>query len=429
MYIILILSVSVLLWGRVWLGSRGMAFSQLNLASVTIYRDFLMMTMLGLAYYVNDSNYLQHDILGQISSVSPIYEAAFSATYFMLVFVTLFRVFGQIYISALSTWRFPVSQNRYGFLLKLWTLILLILLVYLSSTNTVGVSVLFSGADAEKFGEMRNYLSNSDGSGFSKVVLKGWVPMVSYAWFYHVLVTPGRSSLSDRFFLTISVIMGVIAGVWYFEKSSLVFYIAGFLGVWLFSGRKIPARILFGYLLIGLLLVLGMYFLTYRDKVDGWSYLSDIFIHRFTTQSVGVAMAFEWYPSRLAMKGFSGVSSILANLSGEQFSSVYGDIIDEAVPQFADISGAMSSFAVGDAYGLFGWLGVLISPVILAAYYASVEYSRYVGGLSLLMAPIYGYFFSSFFVASSFYSFIWPIGFVYSFFPLMLIFVLALRRH
>jgi len=429
MYMVLILSILVLLWGRVWLGSRGMAVSQLNLASVTIYRDFLLLTMFGIGYHLTDSNYLQHYILNQVSGVSAIYIAAFAATYFMLVFIVFFRIFGDKYFSLASKLRFSISREKFSFFLKIWTGALVFLMFYLSIINPYGVFYLFSGDTAESFNVMRHELSHSYGSGFSKQVLKGWVPPASYAWFYLIITSPNRAPLSDRLFFVLSLIMGLVAGGWYFEKSAFVLYFIGFVGIWLFSGRKISAKFIIFFIITSLLLIAGMYIFTYGDHVTDWFYVVETIIHRVATQASGVIMAFEWYPESLPLKGFSGISNFLASLSGDQFSTVYTDLIRKAVPETQDVSGALSSFAVGDAYGLFGWLGVLISPIILALYYGPLEYSKCVNDLKFLVAPIYGFYFSHDYIASAFFSFFWPIGFVTNFLPLLLIFILSKKKH
>lgn len=100
-------------------------------------------------------------------------------------------------------------------------------------------------------------------------------------------------------------------------------------------------------------------------------------------------------------------------------------MIDYAVPEFADISGAMSSFAAGDAYGLFGWWGILIGPAFAAFFYFLFYYLTVAGNARFLFIGMYGLYFGNAYLASSFYSFVWPVGMMLTISPMLVFYILS----
>ena len=117
----------------------------------------------------------------------------------------------------------------------------------------------------------------------------------------------------------------------------------------------------------------------------------------------------------------SGISNSLAALVGENFQSPYSLLIDFYVPEYAETSGALSSFAVGEAYALFGLIGVFLSGIIVGLYYSFFEATKHSNFLSVIFVGVYGLFFSHFYVASSFYGFLWPVGLAYQTIPFFII--------
>ena len=98
------------------------------------------------------------------------------------------------------------------------------------------------------------------------------------------------------------------------------------------------------------------------------------------------------------------------------------------MPEFSDISGAMSSFAAGDAYGLFGWWGILVGPMFVAFYYYLFYFMAVQGNGRILFIGLYGLYFGNAYLASSFYSFVWPVGIVISILPILFIYTICLLK-
>lgn len=252
--------------------------------------------------------------------------------------------------------------------------------------------------------------------------------MLSYLFFYLYVNKGYLFTRANKVMMFLSIITGVFASVFFLEKAVLFFYLFGFLGVYVYAGGRLKKHYLSITFLLALVAIGIMYKLTYGDRIIDFSYLKDIIIHRTATQSVGSVMAFDYF-SIHEFKGMSGVSNSWANIANKTFSSPYSDIIKYYVPETADTSGAMSSFVTGEAYGLFGLMGVLISGFVVAFYFAFFEASKRSSVLSILFVGVYGIYFSHPIVASSFYSFVWPVGLLYSIIPFIFLLTFCIRYN
>jgi hypothetical protein len=221
-----------------------------------------------------------------------------------------------------------------------------------------------------------------------------------------------------------------LSTTWVFSKSSFASYVLGLLGVYiLIADKKINILKLILFVVFLLALIAAMYFITLLGSDNGnLEYISTLFMHRFFKQGSGVIYAFYIYPEILPFKSWTGVSSLLASINGDSFSSVYGELINRADPVNSDISGAMSSFAAGDAWGLFGYRGVLLGPIIVAFWYSLFRYLGNSNKLGIIFIGLYGIYFGNAVLASTFYSFIWPIGILFNIFPFLLFYMISTKK-
>lgn len=423
---IIIAVIALLLFAYYALGYANKSiFETPSIAQITFFRDCLFLTLVPYLFYLASDRYLEHYIL-QSANYNAFIQAAIHAFIFILLLLIFYKIFYSLFSSRIKKIRVKIYQKKIYFYLKTLTLIFLFFIIYFTAKYDAGPLGLVK-FNLIELNSLRAKLSQSSGFlSFIKIVIKQWIPMLSYLWFYFYL---GKKDFrkSEKAFLLISFLMGLCASVWYFEKGVIVFYLFGFVGVYVFSGGKLNKKIVLLSTLGAFFLAGIMYILVYQDKIIDSKYLFDILVHRTFSQCVGSVMAVEYFTEHSPL-GFSGVSNLLANISGEKFSSPYGVLIDYYVPQTMDESGAMSSFAVGEAFGLFGYFGVFISGIIAALYFAFFEASKHSKFTAAIFVPIYAIFFSHFILASTFYSFVWPVGLVYAITPFCLITILSSKH-
>lgn len=391
-----------------------------TLQKLVFFREYLFLTMIPYLYYIYDDRYQSHYIYSQLDSDIYFKYAAIFAFIFIVFFLLTYKFLEPALSKSISKFNVPLNFSRLKKSLRFLTVFFVLYLVVVTIKNDAGLIGLmkFNLLELES---KRAFLTQ--GSGFltlNKIILKSWVPILSYLYLYLYWANKFRFNRVDKVFLSLSIISGVMASIWFFEKSVIVFYLFGVAGIYVYSGRLLSKKLTLLFPFAVIFLVALMYTSIYQEKIVDNQYLVDILLHRTFSQSTGSVMAIHYFSNHDYFY-FSGVSNLLASISGDTFQSPYGAIIDFYVPETAEYSGAMSSFVVGEAFGLFGLFGVLLSGVIVGIYYSFLEATKHSNFLAVIFVGLYGLFFSHFYVASSFYSFLWPIGFAYSIAPFILL--------
>ncbi|WP_156459738.1 MULTISPECIES: hypothetical protein [unclassified Mesorhizobium] len=412
-----IASLSLLLMHR-----RSISLKNPDLLQVVFFRDYILLCSFGYMYFSDMNRRLDHNILKDLISEDSLYNASMAAFIFIIIFMIFYKIFLMANKALFRNVEWRINLTRFKKLLALVTVISCAAMVYYMFYLGSGVVAIFSGFVADDGNQIRASLNQ--GNRFfqaTKILATVWVPMLSFSWFWLFLNRKESVSGIYRLIAILSIILALFASMWALEKSKMVFYILGLIGVWIYSGR--PIKVIYWIIFIGisLFLISVAYILTYGDRIGDSSYLFDILEHRIMSQSVGSILAFDLYPHTLPFKGLAGISNSLAAIVGERFSSPYADIIDYMVPENTDISGAMSSFAAGEAYALFGFGGVIVAPIVTAFYFGSLEATKGARDSGVFWAPLYALFFSNPYLASTVYSFFWPIGFFFAMAPFLAI--------
>lgn len=242
-----------------------------------------------------------------------------------------------------------------------------------------------------------------------KELLKNYIPLL-----FPLLLMIRRLGFRSKFLMTnliIAFFASLIATAWFIEKASVVYFGFSILAVHLCFDLNVSFGRILSYLSLLFFFLVGMFYFFYLNAVerDGVGYLIQILSHRFTTQVAGYVLALYVFPDYIDFRGISGISGFFASVAGDKFQSTYGILIDFLDPENAAISGAMSSFAVGDAWGLFGIWGVLISPFVCGVYYGLANLP-FKGRARVILMPLVIFLFSKPLLASGFYGFLYPIG-------------------
>jgi hypothetical protein len=263
-----------------------------------------------------------------------------------------------------------------------------------------------------------------------KILRHSWIPCTFYCWVYiyhsrQKYKLEKKLFIKLRFYVGVSLLLGIIASIWAIEKSLVASFLLGWLGIYLLaSNKKLNLKLLSLTIFVFVVTIFGFYYFLASD-VQNLDSIFEVIVNRFFAQAAGVAYAFFAFPEIFEFKYISGISNFLASVAGEKFSSPYADLIKHADPVHAEISGAMSSFVAGEAYGLFGWFGVFLGPFFVAFWYGLFDVGSRNNNTAGIFVGHYGLFFGNAFMASSFYSFLWPVGFGYAMFPFVILYLLS----
>lgn len=414
--IIISLTAASLFLYQIFFYRRRSILQEPSLRGLVFYRDYLLLTMLPYLYYFVGDRYKDHYILSALGNREYFEFAAINAFIFIMGFLMVYRLLELPLRSSIKKIKISYNVKILLVLLNIFFISSFLFFLYISYVYKAGIVALLQNLTPVEINMKRAQLS---GLGLEKILIKSWLPACSYLYLYLYLKKKYIFDLMDRILLILSIATGVLASVWFLEKAVLFFYVFGLVGVWVYCGRRINKMQWVMIFVLAFVVIGAMYIVTYGDRVVNFDYLSSIILHRLTTQSVGSVMSVHYFENHNNFY-LTGVSNLLASLSGSEFRSVYSFLMDYYLPELGETSGSLSSFAAGDAYGLFGLLGVVLGGGLVGVYYAFFDATRESEFLAIIFVGLYGIYFSHFYIASSFYQFLWPVGMVLSIAPFAL---------
>lgn len=400
-----------------------------TIEKMVFFRDFLFLTFIPTVLFLYKDAYKENYTLALLQSDKYIYMALVASCVFILVFFITYKVIEKPLGVTISRVKINLSEKKMQNSLLYLLLTVGLAYVLYSYKIEAGLFSLLSGKNTSELGLLRFSLKNSQDAGtLYKLATTSWVPGFGYLSYYLYLVSERKKSIKQKVIVVGWFFVGAIASISFLMKSELVFFGLGYLGVYIYCGKRTSKSTLLTLFSISIVIVAVFYLLIYQDKVTDGGYIKSILIHRIGMQSVGNIMAFQYFEHANYL-GLSGISNSLAALTDQEFQSPYWLIKKIYNPETADISGSLSSFVTGEAYGLFGWVGVLISGFIVALWYSFFSATRKSFLLAVIFVPLYASFYGHINVASSFFAFMWPVGKILGVLPFMILAFLCVKRR
>ena len=401
-------------------------FLQPTIPGVVFYRDVLFLTLIPYLYYTHNGKYQNHYIFSLLDSDKYFYLSALFVTAFFFFFLSSYKIFYSFFAQKIRNINLNISVKKVLFYIRLFCVILVLYFIFASFYLQGGIISLATLAPLEMIQRRAELTQTSGWLSINKLIIKYWISSAFFLLLFIRITSKDMMTKFDHWLFVIMFIVSVGSSIFFLEKAPLFFFFFGIFGIYSFAGQEISKKSWLFVLFIGCAVVSIMYLVTYQDRIIDFQYLVDILVHRTFSQATGSVMALHYFDFHEHLH-VTGISGILSEVAGSEFKSVYGTIIDYYVPETSLTSGAMSSFVSGDAYGLFGIYGVLVSGIVIAIYVSFLEACRGSKAFSFAFAGMYGIFFSQFLISSSFYGFIWPIGFILQNLPLVLIALLSLK--
>ena len=397
------------------------------LAQLVFWRDYIFFTMLSYLYDLYDNYYKTQYILSKISSNNSIINAGIFSFIFIVLFLITFNILYPARFNTFKKINIIINYNKLLFILNLisWPLIIYFFIItFYYKASIIGILKY----NLVELSYKRHELFFGHGIlQLHKFFIKYWIPMLSYLMYYLYL----KKILYKKFhkmLMLLLIIVSILASLWYFEKSPIVFYILGLGGIYLYSGYRFKKKYVFFFIFIAFGLISISYLLIYKNHIIDMKYLIDIVIHRTVGQGDGSIVAFDYFENHKPF-GLSGISNILAEIKGETFKTPYAFLINYYDPSRIATSGSISSFAAGEAFGLFGYIGIIIGGVIVGIYYAFFEATKASSFLSVIFVSVYGYYFAFPYVATNFYTFVWPINLIIIITPIFILTLFSIKKQ
>lgn len=215
------------------------------------------------------------------------------------------------------------------------------------------------------------YVRNFEGSYLIKNVLGESVSvLVAYITYLYYLA---NKTMYWRVLALVNFFCGIFIAGANLSKSGIVVFLIPYIFLMVCNGRKLPIRKLmfFGALGVGVLIV--MYSVQRRDS-GGWRILFNFHegpIGRILYMQIqSLPVYFMVFPAMHPYTWGKGIALLrFFNLPHIEAGRVVATFLEpEGVA--AGWVGTANTLYMGDAYANFGWVGVLLSPVLVAFWYA-----------------------------------------------------------
>lgn len=236
----------------------------------------------------------------------------------------------------------------------------------------------------------------------------------TYAFFIYFMIDKKKKDLI--WFLSLLIISIAILTI-DLNKGRSLFFLIGFLFLVSFFKGKIKWRTIIFSSAIGLLLVGFTYVFfmgAFSKTFNPFSLISFAFQaikgRVLVTQISGLYYCFDIFPEKLPFIGFSSTGRFIHEILGLHFSPDYGLLVRYLTVKGAGISGSgqYTTMFLGEAWSNFGYIGLIISPIVVGLFIQSINIFFLKLPKSPLTVGIYTQLAINFPILSGFRSFYYP---------------------
>jgi len=190
-------------------------FVKPDIAQVTFFRDYLLLTLIPYVYYLYHNNYEKHYILNQISSPSTISQAAIHAFIFMFIFLVSFKILNTAFSNSIKNINIKINEEKLISYVSIFSVILIIYFIIVSVYYSAGIIGLLK-YNLNELNSLRHSLEHGNSFlKFNKLIIQDWIPMASYLLYYLYLKNKLHTLLQKLLF-RIMIVLGILASIWFF---------------------------------------------------------------------------------------------------------------------------------------------------------------------------------------------------------------------
>ncbi len=354
---------------------------KINVISYIMYL-FLAQTMIGasLVYFGDHNHYTMGYVLNESSFDIMYYSVLMTAILFPVTILVVHKLL-----------RFNMKQAYAGYLQK-ETIVLTQRKVFWVIVGVGGACVLFLGIYILKIGYLpllrillpvpSDFNMSVERQEIGRIVILNsqltnltiglFLPLVSYVSFAYAWVL----KKSPRWWIVTILLIGacIVGETIDFEKSPVIFYLFVLILIVIYIRGGIPRPIVWGFVGIMVLYILFIYGRNGFDFSQGIDIYNGPIGRILFTQVGTLVMHFDMFPAIMPFLGGRSFSPTFQNFLGIEGSSVrsakivmdfYGS--DKV---YNGTGGVMNTLFIGEAYANFGYVGMVLSVIYVAALMA-----------------------------------------------------------
>lgn len=222
---------------------------------------------------------------------------------------------------------------------------------------------------AESAVDLALYRQNSNrffsGNEYVKNILALYLcPIMSYIAYCYYLFNRTKNNLiwwSAMMFCSLAILTFDLS------KAPVLVYGIGYIFLYILRGNKISRKALVWIISTFITILTVMYVVIMQSEFSDLLHLNSGFIGRMTLSSVaGVFLSFDLWPSHYDFLGLSSMSQLISSFFGLEYTENSARLIMAYINPsgfYGGQAGMVNALFIGEAYAMFGWIGVVVAPL------------------------------------------------------------------
>ena len=360
---------------------------KLNLINVSSFVFYSLMAFEFIGVSLVYLGFKDHYLIEKINSNEVINITYYSMAYTMVImlivmilanrFIFKIKDMKQVYLDNINE---PVElenkkiQNKLFILIAIGLAICFIATIYVF--YCIGYIPLFKFFDnsfdfaTERINSNRNF----DGNVYVKnIIMLIITPLLSYIAYVYMRTTKEKKWI---ILFILSFILSIIIKTYDFSKSPVIYYICFFFIIEVLLAKTFKLRKIIPYIVIVIIIVVLFYNIIMEYEGDFFSLSSGPISRVFMGQASTLFLHFQTFPDQIDFLHGHSFPPFTRLLFGEgEYDIRSGRSVMELYNPAAvenGTAGVMSTVFVGEAYANFGFLGVIIAPIIVGLIFSAI---------------------------------------------------------
>jgi oligosaccharide repeat unit polymerase len=384
--LILFVSLIVLITSlRLFATAAGtLSLTKLNTVSYVFYVQIFLMTFVGsilAACHVLDF----HELISRVSDNTKIYGwlcVLYSMIAMPLAMISLNALFKVKAKRDFNEYIFKPIQFQQGPVLSIVVLLIFtgisasVLIYTISFSGSIPFLTLLAGSLKEA--AIQRVEARYSFGGFEYIRnLLGYLMMPIFAYYSAIYAFEKRKTIYWLFFAANSL-MTIFLLVFDIQKAPIVFFLFGFIILYTLRKGGVSRKRLIVYVVLGVLLISGGYSLTQgKDFVGQITDIgSSLWGRVFISEYAGLLLSLEYFPDVITQPTwYIGLPSFILSFFGAENIESARLLMMHINPKGVASGEAnlISSYYMAEAWANYGWIGLILSPIIVGWVVQSVH--------------------------------------------------------
>ena len=375
-YIVAIIVIGL----SIFLFKKASGTLRVNLINVSSYAFYILMAFEFIGRTLVFLGFRDHYIVSRIENSSVINTTYWSMAYAMIILPTIMILVNKFifkindikteYINNIKgevALESKITQRKIFILVTIALVICLISIIYVFYYIGYIPILKYFDSNFDFDVERVNISRNFKGNIYIRNIIMGLVtPLLSYISYAYMRTTKQKKWTC---LFMISFILSVIVKTYDFSKAPIIYYIWYFFVIEVMLGHTFKLKKIIPFLVVAVLLVIILYYgvMGYTGNLIS---LSNGPVSRILISQAGALMLhFDAFPNKIDYLNGHSFPPFTKFIFGEGEYDIRSgrSVMEFYYPEKVEngTAGVMSTMFLGEAYANFGFLGVVISPIIV----------------------------------------------------------------